>query len=618
MADINNLITDNIDIWTSAIKKRNSQGRGASKKIELTGVKKLRELILELAVRGKLVPQSANDEPASVLLERIAEEKVQLVADKVIKKFKTLPAITNDEKPFELQRGWEYVRLGYIGNIFNGNSVNAKLKEQKYTGLQKGLPFIATKDVDYGYKPLKYDNGVLIPVGEAKFKVAHKNAVLVCAEGGSAGKKCGITNQDICFGNKLFANELYAGLNPRFILFVYLSPVFFSQFSKSMTGIIGGISSSKFSELIVSLPPLAEQHRIVAKVDALMALCDQLEQQTEQSLSAHQTLVEVLLSSLLPSPSTAQTSAAFTNEADGSSDNAIFLQESIPEENFQTSWQRIVEHFDILFTTEQSIEQLKKTILQLAVMGKLIPQNPDDESASKLLEKIAAEKAQLIADKKIKKQKPLPAITEEDKPFEQPSGWSFSHMQDLCSLITDGTHQTPEYSESGRPFVSAQCVKPFRFMPDNCRYVSEVHYQNYIKNRKPDFGDVLLSRVGAGIGEAAKIDTDLEFAIYVSTGLLKPFQEFLLSEYLVLWLNSPVGRGYSERNTLGKGVSQGNLNLSLIRTFVVSIPPLAEQHRIVAKVGKLMALCEQLKARLSDAQTTQRHLAEFLVSTSLS
>jgi len=141
----------------------------------------------------------------------------------------------------------------------------------------------------------------------------------------------------------------------------------------------------------IALPPLAEQHRIVAKVDELMLLCDQLEQQTEESLSAHQTLVEVLLAALTES------------------DSAVPVKES-----FQTNWQRLAEHFDILFTTEASIEQLKQTILQLAVMGKLVPQNPNDEPASVLLEKIAKEKAELIADKKIKKQKPLPAITDEE------------------------------------------------------------------------------------------------------------------------------------------------------------------------------------------------------------
>jgi type I restriction enzyme S subunit len=190
-------------------------------------------------------------------------------------------------------------------------------------------------------------------------------------------------------------------------------------------------------------------------------------------------------------------------------------------------------------------------------------------------------------------------------------------MQDLCSLITDGTHQTPKYSASGRPFISAQCVKPFRFLPEKCRFVSEEDYQGYIKNRKPEYRDILLARVGAGIGEAAIIDSKLEFAIYVSTGLLKPHREYLLPEYLVIWLNSPMGRDSSESNTLGKGVSQGNLNLSLIRSFLVSIPPFNEQHRLVAKVDELMALCDSLKERLNQAQITQLHLTDAIVEQAL-
>ena len=135
-----------------------------------------------------------------------------------------------------------------------------------------------------------------------------------------------------------------------------------------------------------------------------MALCDQLEQQTEQSLTAHQTLVEALLNT---------------------------LTQSVNADDFQESWQRIADHFDVLFTTEASIDQLKQTILQLAVMGKLVPQNPSDEPASKLLEKIAEEKAQLIKDKKIKKQKPLPAITDEDKPSALPIGWEIARFYRL-------------------------------------------------------------------------------------------------------------------------------------------------------------------------------------------
>lgn len=321
-----------------------------------------------------------------------------------------------------------------------------------------------------------------------------------------------------------------------------------------------------------------------------MSLCDQLEQQSLISLDAHQQLVETLLATLTHSQ------------------NAEELAEN---------WARISQHFDTLFTTEASIDALKQTILQLAVMGKLVPQDPNDEPASELLKRIEQEKTQLVKEGKIKKQKPLPLINDDEKPFELPEGWETVYMQDISELITDGTHQTPKYTERGRPFVSAQCVKPFKFMPENCRFVSENDYQQYIKNRKAELNDILLSRVGAGIGESAVVDSDLEFAIYVSTGLIKPMKRNINSHYLVLWLNSPIGREFSSKYTYGKGVSQGNLNLSLIRSFLVSLPPRLEQERIVSRVNELFSICDILKSRLQSAQQTQLQLADALTDAAL-
>ncbi|XCE77646.1 restriction endonuclease subunit S [Mangrovibacter phragmitis] len=293
------------------------------------------------------------------------------------------------------------------------------------------------------------------------------------------------------------------------------------------------------------------------------------------------------------------------------------LTESQNAGELAENWARISQHFETLFTTEASIDALKQTILQLAVMGKLVPQDPNDEPASELLKRIEQEKAQLVKEGKIKKQKSLPPVSDGDKPFELPEGWETVYMQDISELITDGTHQTPKYTENGRPFVSAQCVKPFKFMPENCRFVSEDDYQQYIKNRKPEFNDILLSRVGAGIGESAVIDSDLEFAIYVSTGLIKPMKRNINSNYLVLWLNSPIGRGFSSKYTYGKGVSQGNLNLSLIRSFLVSLPPRLEQERIVSRVNELFSICDILKSRLLCAQQTQLRLADALTDAAL-
>ncbi|EKO3375200.1 restriction endonuclease subunit S [Vibrio fluvialis] len=579
------LITDHIDIWTSAVQAKSSSGRGSGKKRELYGIKKLRELILELAVRGKLVLQDPSDEPASVLLERIAAEKARLVKEKKIKKPKALPAIEDEEKPFELPQGWEWVRLGVIGNIFNGNSVSARVKEQKYSG-GVGLPFIATKDVGYGFQELDYKNGIHIPVGEPKFKIARKNAVLVCAEGGSAGKKCGIATEDICFGNKLFANELYGGVSPKFILSNYLAPYFYAQFSESMTGIIGGISALKFNELLVPIPPLQEQNRIVTKVDKLMALCDQLEQQTEASIDAHQVLVETLLATL-------------TNSQDA--------------DELMANWTRISEHFDTLFTTEQSIDQLKQTILQLAVIGKLVPQDPNDEPAAKLLERIAEEKAQLVKEKKIKKQKALPPISEDEKPFELPKGWEWCRVAAMMEPNRDISYGIikleAEPEEDGIPTLRCSDVKPRYIDLSGVRTVSREIEEPYARTRLTG-GEVLVNIRGT-LGGVALAPIELAGYNIAREVAMLPVHESVDGNYLVNLIAAPFFWEMIESNL--KGIAYKGLNLNLLRDFVVPFPPEKEQHRIVFKVDQLMVLCDQLKQHIRDSQQTQLQLTDAIV-----
>ena len=239
-------------------------------------------------------------------------------------------------------------------------------------------------------------------------------------------------------------------------------------------------------------------------------------------------------------------------------------------------------------------DKLRKSILQQAVQGKLTERDPADESASELLKRIRAEKAKLIAEGKIKKEKPLPPITDEEKPFDIPETWEWVRLSEICN-ISDGTHQTPKYVDKGVPFISAQNVKPYRFIPEFHRDVSREDYLEYNKVVAPAKGDILMTRVGAGIGEAAIIDQDFEFSIYVSLTLIKRYGNELNMEYLLHVLNSPLGRKLASRKTLGKGASQGNLNLIFIREFVLPIPPLAEQKRIVDRANELLVVCDGLK-----------------------
>lgn len=259
------------------------------------------------------------------------------------------------------------------------------------------------------------------------------------------------------------------------------------------------------------------------------------------------------------------------------------------------------------------LQQLRQSILQEAVQGKLTQQDPTDEPGGKLLERIKAEKQRLISSVKLKREKPLPPITPEEIPFDLPEGWAFCKLGEVCDLITDGTHLTPNYVEKGRVFLSAQNVKPFRFLPQIQKFVSQEDYDGYVKNRKAVKGDVLLTRVGAGIGEAAVIDIDLDFAFYVSLCLLKPTREVLFSKYLEIFLNSPLGRKHSSNKTLGKGFSAGNLNLGLIRNFQIPLPPFHEQSRIVKRVQELNRLIDQLEQGFQQSLTMSQQLMQTVL-----
>jgi hypothetical protein len=191
--------------------------------------------------------------------------------------------------------------------------------------------------------------------------------------------------------------------------------------------------------------------------------------------------------------------------------------------------------------------------------------------------------------------------------------WPQVQLNDVCSLITDGTHQTPRYVDEGMPFLSAQNIKPYRFMPENHRNVSVEDFLAYTRRAKPEKGDILMTRVGAMIGEAAMIDRNLEFAIYVSLCLIKPLPERVYSPYLVHWLNSPFGATAAREKTLGKGHSQGNLNLKLIREFKLPLPSIPEQKRITALIDAMHQKIEQArKLRSAISKETEALIPSIL------
>jgi type I restriction enzyme S subunit len=585
------LITDNIDVWTSAIKKRSSQGRGSSKKIELYGIKKLRELILELAVRGLLVPQDPSDEPASVLLEKIAAEREQLIENGKIKKQKCLLDITEKEKTFELPIGWQWVRLGTLFNSIMSGGTPSKGESTYWGG---DIPWASVKDLG-SERYISSTQDYITKEGlDAGSKLSAIGDVLICTRMGLG--KIAIASVPIAINQDLKAVKLSSKVNVEYFLNTY------STLKIKGTGTtVAGIKQEELLNYVIGLPPELEHPCIVAKVSQLMALCDQLEQQTETSLTAHQTLVETLLNTLL-------TAAQITSTKESNSQS-----NSNQESSFDQAWNRIAQHFDVLFTTEHSIDQLKQTILQLAVMGKLVPQDPNDEPASVLLEKIAAEKEQLIKDKKIKKQKPLPPIGDDEKSSQLPKGWTWVRSDELFNIIVDCPHSTAKFQEEGYLCLDTNSFKQGALHEHKFRYVSKETY--VIRNERliPEQGDIVFAREGS-VGESVVIPEGIQCCLGQRVMLFRP--SFILnSEFLRVTMSS-IG-ALAKLLSMHKGIGAKHVNVRDMKANVICLPPAEEQNRIVSKVEELMDLCDTLRARISESQDTQLHLADTMAEQAL-
>lgn len=593
---VEQLITQHIDTWTSALRTRSTAGRGTSGKIDLYGIKKLRELILELAVRGKLVPQDPNDEPASELLKRIAAEKAELVKQGKIKKQKPLPEISEDEKPFELPRGWQWARLQDITSYIqrgkgptydeNGTVYVVSQKCVQWTGFDlTSARFISDTTIS------KY--------GDERFLREHD--LLWNSTGtGTAGRI--IELPSVAF-KRLVADSHVTVIRPLSTLSSFLCSYISSFGIQSRiepnheNALVSGttnqveLSNSAVSSLPVPIPPSNEQNKIATTVQSLLSLCDQLEQQSLTSLEAHSQLVETLLSTLTDSQ------------------NAEELAEN---------WARISQHFDTLFTTEASIDALKQTILQLAVMGKLVPQDPNDEPASELLNRIEQEKAQLVKEGKIKKQKPLPAISEEEKAFELPVGWEWCKFGLLSEFINgDRGSNYPnknEYVDSGVPWINTGHIEKDGTL--------SVEFMNYITQKKFDElrggkikdGDLVYCLRGATFGKTAFVTPYKVGAIASSLMIIRPFI-IQVGAFFYNYLTSPFGKSQIFR--FDNGSAQPNLSANSVMLYAFPCPPLEEQSRIYNEVQRLFEICESLKSNIQSAQQTQLHLADALTDAAL-
>jgi type I restriction enzyme S subunit len=589
---VEQLITEHLDIWTAAdTEKKSGRGRSSGSAGSVYGIKKLRELILELAVRGKLVPQDESDEPASELLKRIAAEKAKLIAEGKIKKDKPLASISDDEKLFEIPSGWICTRFQNIFDVRDGTHDTPKYCDS-------GFPLVTSKNLYSGI--LDFSNIKYISE-EDHLKIKARSSVergdILFAMIGSIGNPVIVkTDNEFSIKNVALFKPYSYDLCDMYYLLKYLLKISIDIREQASGAVQSFVSLGAIRNYIFYMPPLEEQHQIVAKVDELMALCDQLENQHNNAAEAHEKLVTHLLGTLTQSQ------------------NA---------KDFNTQWQRISEHFDTLFTTETSIDALKQTLLQLAVMGKLVPQDPNDEPASELLKRIQAEKAKLIAEGKIKKDKPLAEITEEEKPFELPVGWAWVQWYDILANDDASFKRGPFGSSLTKSMFVKSGYKVYeQYCPinDDCsfeRYYITPDKFEEMKGFAVKSGDYLVSCSRVTLGRITQIPTDFKEGI-INQAILRVRinHRYYDKDFFKLLFRSQFFQKQIFDNSTGSAIP----NVKGVKDLKVMPIPLftvEEQSRIVTKVDELMTICNQLKVRITSSNQLQQKLADVMIEQSI-
>lgn len=567
-ASSNDTLLDSLPIWLSA-QTTKSAGRGRSPdNTRQYGVQKLRELILELALRGRLVEQDANDEPAIALIERIENDLEDLAKTSKSRKSKALPEVSPDEYPYKLPQGWVFIRNGKLFKLRKGK------KPKNLTENEIGAPYLDVEALDRG-NINRYTDDESCP------KASSEDILVVC-DGSRSGLV--LDGMDGVIGSTLAVIQTPKWLQK------YIKLIFshgFRRWNTSMKGAaIPHLDTKNLVTEVTALPPLNEQHRIIKKVDDLMTLCDKLEQQQADAVQAHDTLVKVLLDTLTQS------------------DNA---------DEFQQNWRRIAEHFDTLFTTESSVDQLKQTVLQLAVMGKIVPQDPNDEPANVLLEKVAEEKARLVKQGIIKKQKPSRSLSPEETRFSIPDIWMWVRFSQTGYTRLGKMLDKAKNTGTLKKYLRNTNVQWWHIDLNDLKElkIEEHERDEYLVER----GDLLICE-GGEPGRCAVWDHEnIEMYVQKAIHRHRPLGG-CSADYLKFCLTVDASNGNLE--TLFTGATIKHLTGEKLASYTLPLPPVAEQLRIVKKVNKLMSLCDKMKDRISQAQTLQQQIANAVVENTVS
>ena len=554
MSDPAQLLVDHLDIWTSAIERKSGSGRGNGGKINLYGIDKLRSLILDLAVRGKLVPQDPADGDAGEMLKRVYRERKQLIASRKLSKPKAIRSEESKLAALEVPRSWA---RDFFGNVFS---------------LEYGDNLPERARSESGEYPVYGSNGV---VGSHSEYCVDAPCIVVGRKG-SAGAVNRCDEQACWVTDVAFYCVPPSGFDLRFVevLFVAL------KLDDLGKGIKPGLNRNEANALPIALPPLAEQKRIVAKVDELMALVDALEAGTRAGMEAHETLVRELLATLV-----------------NSQDLGDLAQ----------NWSRIDAHFDTLFTTEDSIDALKQTVLELAVRGKLV-RHRNTSTGSQLLDELKKNRAKLVREGKAKKHAQLPPVDQRLVPFEIPAHWTWARFVEIGVFERGKSKHRPRND----PKLFNPGVYPLVQTGEVARAGDTIQesYSEY-----SEFGlaqsklwpqGTLCITIAANIADSAILGFDSCFPDSV-VGFV-PAKPISNARYFLHFMKT----AKSDLLKFAPATAQKNINLGILETVAVPLPPLEEMESIVSKVDGLFEMCEELKVRIGVTGEKSRALADAI------
>ena len=546
-------------------------------------IPRLRRFILDLAVRGKLVEQDESEEPAAELLTRIAAEKAMLLKAKAMRKPKDTVPLEADDLPFALPSGWTWTQIAQLGVIsprneaeddFEASFVPMPLIAAEY-GVANGLEARPWGEIKKGYTHFAEGD-----VGLAKITPCFENGKSTVFRGLIGGIGAGTTELHIV--RPLFVDADY-------ILLFLKCPHFIETGIPKMTGTAGQkrVPTEYFTSSPFPLPPLAEQQRIVAKVDELMALCDQLEQARAAREGVRDKLTAASLARLT-APDTSDT-------------------------EFQSHARFILQFLPALTTRPDQIKTLRQTILNLAVRGKLVEQDPSDEPAAELLKRISKEIAVKRKDMGLRPQGALPEVDESDTPFELPRGWAWARFPEVGVFARGKSKHRPRndpalYADGKIPFVQTGDVARSGGVITTH---SSVYNETGLQQSMLWPAGTMCITIAANIADSGILTFDACFPDSV-VGLIvgSCFENARFFEYFVRTAKANL-------TEFAPATAQKNINLSILEMVLIPLPPLAEQHRIVAKVDALMALCDRLEASLTTADTTRARLLTALLHEAL-